>query len=133
MDILFFYCGYHLGCKRWTYEEFKECKQQFQKGVEKMKQYYSNHGSYRELLFDERWREKRMHILERDGYKCTICGSEKNLVVHHKQYHIDKNGRKLRPWEYNDKYLITLCSSCHQRGHAKFDIPTKTINKYGTF
>lgn len=48
-----------------------------------MKQYYSNHGSYRELLFDERWREKRMHILERDGYKCTICGSEKNLVVHH--------------------------------------------------
>lgn len=55
------------------------------------------------------------------------------MVVHHKQYHIDKNGRKLRPWEYNDKYLITLCSSCHQRGHAKFDIPTKTINKYGTF
>lgn len=98
-----------------------------------MKQYYSNHGSYRELLFDERWREKRMHILERDGYKCAICGSEKKLVVHHKQYHIDKNGRKLRPWEYNDKYLITQCSSCHQRGHAKFDIPTKTINKYGTF
>ena len=51
-----------------------------QKGAEKMKQYYSNHGSYRELLFDERWREKRMHILERDGYKCTI-GSSSNLVV----------------------------------------------------
>lgn len=81
------------------------------------------HGSYRELLFDKRWLEKRAKIIERDNFRCVICGSEKDLVVHHKQYHVNRSGRKLFPWQYEDKYLITLCKSCHQRGHKLYNIP----------
>lgn len=82
------------------------------------------HGSYRELLFDKRWLEKRAKIIKRDNCKCVICGSEEDLVVHHKQYHVNKRGEKFLPWQYDDKYLVTLCKSCHQRGHKLYNIPT---------
>lgn len=89
-----------------------------------------NHGSYREQLFDKRWLEKRASIIQRDNYCCRICGATDKLVVHHKQYHVDmKTNEKNYPWDYDDKYLITLCETCHRRGHAKFKVPTKIINK----
>lgn len=87
------------------------------------------HGSYRELLFDPRWLIKKAEILKRDNYCCKICGSTRHLVVHHKQYHFDKRrNAKCPPWEYDDKYLVTLCESCHRRGHYKYKIPMKYIN-----
>ena len=87
-----------------------------------------NKVSYRELLFDSRWLEKRAQIIKRDGYKCRICGSKDHLVVHHKQYHYDsRRNKNCDPWDYEDKYLITLCESCHKRGHNKYNIPTKQI------
>ncbi|MBE6331995.1 MAG: HNH endonuclease [Bacteroidales bacterium] len=81
------------------------------------------HGSYKDLLFDVRWKRKRARILDRDGYKCVVCGSTENLTVHHKQYHVDKDGRKHVPWDYDDKYLVTLCNVCHRRGHAMYNVP----------
>lgn len=86
------------------------------------------HGSYREKLFDPRWLEKRANIIRRDDFKCVICGATNRLVVHHKQYHFSKlTHKKSDPWDYADKYLVTLCESCHNRGHQKYDIPTKEI------
>lgn len=85
-------------------------------------------GSYKEKLFDKRWLEKRARIIQRDGYRCAICGSEDRIVVHHKQYHYNRRkNEKCDPWDYDDKYLITLCESCHSRGHYKFDIPMKYV------
>ena len=86
-------------------------------------------GSYRELLFDERWLKKRAHIIQRDNFRCAICGSTEKLVVHHKQYHKTQSDQKCHPWDYDDKYLVTLCESCHQRGHRKYQIPMKIINQ----
>lgn len=87
-----------------------------------------NHGSYREALFNPMWLEKRAKILKRDGFRCVICGSQEHLVVHHKQYHFNTRlNRKCDPWDYDDKYLITLCESCHKRGHYQYNIPTKNI------
>lgn len=87
-----------------------------------------DNNAYGSLLFRREWKEKREKILQRDGYKCRICGSTDNLQVHHKQYHFNKvTNRKCLPWEYDDKYLVTLCDSCHSRGHAKYEIPTKYI------
>jgi 5-methylcytosine-specific restriction endonuclease McrA len=85
------------------------------------------HGSYKEKLFDKRWLAKRETIISRDK-RCIICGSSENLIVHHKQYHYKKMSNMFSdPWDYNDKYLITLCRSCHNRGHEKFEVPIKYV------
>lgn len=84
---------------------------------------------YGAKLFDPRWLSKRQEILKRDGHKCYICGNSKGpLQIHHRQYHYNKRlNRHVDPWEYNHIYLITLCESCHNRGHQKFKVPIKYI------
>lgn len=80
--------------------------------------------TYSELLLSEMWKAKRKEILERDGRKCRSCSSAKNLQVHHKQYHIcHVTGQKKEPWNYANRYLITLCNDCHQTGHQLYKIP----------
>ena len=82
------------------------------------------HGSYGGLLFDPRWKTKRAEIMARDNGCCVICKGAEELLVHHRQYHYVKaaNGFKV-PWDYPEHLLITLCKSCHQRGHSKFKVP----------
>ncbi|OYU56713.1 MAG: HNH endonuclease [Chitinophagaceae bacterium BSSC1] len=80
--------------------------------------------SYLEKLQTTCWKEKRALILMRDANKCRNCGSSNNLQVHHRQYHINKiTGQKSDPWNYNNKYLITLCNSCHEIGHKLYKVP----------
>jgi 5-methylcytosine-specific restriction endonuclease McrA len=83
------------------------------------------HGSYGGLLFDPRWKSRRNEIITRDRGCCVICSGKEELLVHHRQYHYIKveNAFKM-PWDYPDFLLITLCKSCHQRGHSKFKVPT---------
>jgi 5-methylcytosine-specific restriction endonuclease McrA len=66
--------------------------------------------NYQLLLTDQRWYDKRKLILERDGFECTKCGFNRELQIHHIIYM-----KGLKPWEYEDKYLLTLCASCHSR------------------
>jgi hypothetical protein len=85
------------------------------------------HGSYGALLFTIDWKTKRNEILTRDK-KCIICFSTENLQIHHRQYHFLVRENKFRlPWEYEDYLLITLCESCHRRGHSKYKVPTINI------
>jgi len=79
--------------------------------------------NYRKHLKSPEWFEKRKIVLKRDNYKCRNCGSVKNLIVHHRQYHFDmKSGGHLNAWHYKLKYLITLCRICHEEGHGQFKI-----------
>jgi hypothetical protein len=74
-------------------------------------------SEYSELLKDPRWQKKRLEILERDNWKCVMCGDDKStLHVHHKWY---ANG--LKPWEYKGPSLATLCCSCHDLEHSTID------------
>lgn len=85
------------------------------------------HGPYGALLFRSEWRIKRSAILSRDKC-CVICHAKFDLQVHHRQYHFVVRERKFKlPWEYSDNLLITLCSSCHKRGHSKFKVPTINV------
>ena len=60
-----------------------------------------------------KWQEKRLHIMQMDGFKCRRCSEkDKPLHVHHLKY---KKGAK--PWEYPDSNLVTLCESCHEEFH----------------
>jgi len=66
-------------------------------------------SNYSELLKSPHWQKKRLIIMSRDKLKCKKCGdSETTLHVHHKLY---ING--LKPWEYENNQLITLCEDCH--------------------
>jgi len=53
----------------------------------------------------------RNKILERDGWRCQVCGSLSELEVHHMQ-------RRSRQGDDSSENLITLCSDCHQAIHA---------------
>lgn len=66
-------------------------------------------SNYSELLKDPRWQKKRLEILQRDNWACTVCrNTERTLHVHHTRYLYNKD-----PWDYDDMHLITLCDSCH--------------------
>ena len=66
--------------------------------------------TYREKLMDPRWQRKRLEIMERDGFACCRCGAgDKTLNVHHGFY-----DRGCAPWEYNNRFLWTLCEECHK-------------------
>lgn len=85
-------------------------------------------SNYNILLKNPKWFEKRKIILERDNNKCFNCGSSEDLQVHHRQYHISKRIRNfILPWNYPNKYLITLCEKCHKMGHLKYIVPTFEI------
>jgi hypothetical protein len=86
------------------------------------------HGTYGALLFTPEWRSKREEILLRDNHHCVVCSNNKNLQVHHRQYHfIVQQNQFKQPWDYPNNLLITLCESCHKRGHNKHKVPTINI------
>lgn len=76
--------------------------------------------TYKEQLVDARWQKKKLSILERDGYKCQICGNSSHLSVHHKVYKPN-----MLAWEYPDNMLVTLCQDCHDKEHNIAPIPKK--------
>lgn len=64
--------------------------------------------NYLEKLKDPRWQKKRLEIMQRDNFQCTICDDDKiTLNVHHNFY-------KGEPWDVNNKDLITTCVYCHE-------------------
>ena len=73
--------------------------------------------------FAKEFDEIRPSILERDGYKCTECGGNKNLHVHH-IVHKSKGGTN------NPDNLITLCKWCHAERHKDepvYNLMTKEV------
>ena len=54
----------------------------------------------------------REAILERDGWRCQMCGCLKNLDVHHLR-------RRSSLGDDSETNLITLCRACHQALHGE--------------
>ena len=52
----------------------------------------------------------RNHILQRDRWRCQICGSMVNLQVHHPLF-------RSHGGQDSEDNLITLCAVCHGRVH----------------
>lgn len=66
---------------------------------------------YADQLKHPLWKEKRIEILKRDGFRCQDCSAiYKTLHVHHKWYESGKMA-----WEYENECLITLCEDCHEQ------------------
>lgn len=58
---------------------------------------------------DRRFSGVRDYVIGRDGQKCTQCGSQEKLIVHHKDWIRTNN---------DPSNLKTLCRSCHAKEHG---------------
>lgn len=59
------------------------------------------------------WSIIRRRIVERDGYRCRICGKdgvESKLNVHHIDWDRSNN---------EDSNMVTLCGVCHRAVHKE--------------
>ncbi len=62
---------------------------------------------YSEKLANPKWQKKRLEVLQRDNFKCRLCGDEETeLQVNHLKY----TGE---PYEAPLEDLETLCCHCH--------------------
>jgi 5-methylcytosine-specific restriction endonuclease McrA len=64
------------------------------------------HG-YNKYLKSEAWAELRTKALERDGFKCCLCGG-RAAAVHHSNY----SNTTLSVYSINS--LSSVCRSCHE-------------------
>jgi 5-methylcytosine-specific restriction endonuclease McrA len=56
--------------------------------------------------------ELQRTILQRDGWRCQVCGTRSHLEVHHQRF-------RSRSGNDTEENLITLCHSCHSAEHAR--------------
>lgn len=66
---------------------------------------------YTDFLETAYWKSIACHVINRDSNHCKICGSTKNLQVHHLTY--KNHGDELH--HLDD--LVTLCKTCHEETH----------------
>jgi hypothetical protein len=83
-------------------------------------------SNYSEQVKSPLWQKKRLEVLNLRGFKCEICGNEKDqLHVHHRFY---IKGRKIH--EYDNDVLQVLCEKCHESEHEKQKKTVKHDAKY---
>ena len=77
-----------------------------------VKKTFSNKTQYKIFLQTPYWKHIAYKKRQEAGFKCELCGSDKDLNVHHQNdYKI--LGREIK----NIKYLKLLCNICHQKHH----------------
>jgi len=63
-------------------------------------------------LEQQDYQELREHVLRRDGWRCQLCGSNRNLEVHHREFRSHGGAN-------DERNLITLCFDCHRSVHGR--------------
>jgi hypothetical protein len=67
---------------------------------------------YREYLKTDHWKGIRHEAIERAGYRCQLCNSDRQpFHVHHRTYE--------RRGEEEPEDVIALCAHCHGKFHDK--------------
>ena len=69
---------------------------------------YSRYSGY---IQSSHWKDIRRQRLAMDGFQCSMCGTAKNLEVHHLTY------ERLGHEDLDD--LVSLCKRCHAIVHEK--------------
>lgn len=65
-------------------------------------------------------------VMQRDHFRCAICGNVENLCVHH----IDGYDPE-KPENNDESRMITLCRECHSRVHAGQSVPEDLLESIG--
>ena len=71
--------------------------------------------SYAEYLRSDEWRRLREAALRRAGHRCHLCGHDRRLEVHHRDYETIGSERV--------EDLVVLCLLCHTRHHVVLEAP----------
>ena len=74
---------------------------------------YINGMSYQYFLKTPYWKAITEKVRYKSGFKCNLCGSNKKLNIHHRDY--THHGDELHHMED----LICLCEECHSKFHNK--------------
>lgn len=65
---------------------------------------------YAAYLQSAHWKALRRRVLNRDGWRCRLCGRKKDLQVHHDRY--------TNLLSDDIRWLKTVCRRCHDRIHG---------------
>jgi hypothetical protein len=76
---------------------------------------------YPEFLKTNYWRSVADQVKKRDGYRCVVCNSPKDIAAHHRTYQ-----------HHGEEHLFmsdltTLCEPCHSRHHFPPPPPKERI------
>ncbi len=66
---------------------------------------------YYDFLKTPYWAAVRYKVMQRAGFKCSLCNENGKLAVHHRSY--ENRGYEIQ----NQKDLICLCNDCHEKFH----------------
>jgi hypothetical protein len=96
------------------YQDFQ--KKQYEKareelGIKRVVEKERWHNENDEYYFSEKWKRKRVYILNRDNYLCQMCLTNQAVHVHHLSYQHFSN-------ELTSE-LISVCKRCHEIIHDK--------------
>ena len=112
----------------------EKCGKEYQENKHTPYQKFCSKGCQPKREYNQKWRSKyhtrllkdearkrdmlrigtrREVILKRDEYKCRMCGSKENLLIHHK----DGQGRRSKKKNNKKSNLLTLCFPCHATVH----------------
>lgn len=67
---------------------------------------------YTKYLNSPEWKRIRNSVLERDNFRCAVCGTSTGLNVHHITY------KNIFNEQENLSDLVTLCRKCHKTIHS---------------
>ena len=85
-----------------------------------------------QLRIDRRWDENnknwRREVYERDGFKCVLCESNKNIEAHHLA-----SFTRFPDLRYEIDNGVTLCRAHHKEFHSSFGIYKFTAEDFQTF
>lgn len=77
----------------------------------------------------KRWRRKTKEIRARDNNECQHCKQQGKYSAAVCVHHI-KELKDYPMFAMNDSNLITLCATCHNKIHDKFENINKKSQKY---
>lgn len=69
-------------------------------------EWFPRYGLY---LRSHAWQQRRVGVLRRNAFKCQLCGTDKNLDVHHVDY-LHVGAERIQD-------LRCLCRACHKQAH----------------
>jgi hypothetical protein len=75
---------------------------------------------YEDYIGSPEWQKKRIQAFYALGNKCEVCGSSKNIHVHHNNYGSLGN-------ENPKADLVILCDECHENLHCH--VPSNLLGK----